>query len=342
MRSRLLAMAGDRPQVLSDTREDELLEHAFEHRTDAEVLLDARGNLLAANAQARSTFNIPSTSLGRPFQDAELSYRPVELRSWIDQAHNERRSVQLKEVERWSQSGEASYLDIDVIPLGSDDGQHFGTLLTFTEVTRHRRLAEELESTHRELETAYEELQSSNEELETTNEELQSTIEELETTNEELQSTNEELETMNEELSSTNEELQAINEELRERTGELNQVNAYMESILTSLEAAIVVVDTDLLVRVWNGRSFEMWGLRAEEVEGRNFLRLDVGLPVSELTEPLRSCLLGKRPEPLPQLIGMTRRGVRTHFRVQLSPLLGTGEEVEGAIILIEDRGPAD
>src|SRR5262249_53325314 len=150
---------------------------------------------------------------------------------------------------------------------------------------------EELEHSNQELETAYEELQSTNEELETTNEELQSTVEELETTNEELQSTNEELETMNEELQSTNEELQTINEELRRRTDELNQVNGFLESILTNLRVGVVVVDRNLQIQIWSRRAEDMWGLRADEAQNKNFLNLDIGLPVESLKAPIRACL---------------------------------------------------
>ena len=130
----------------------------------------------------------------------------------------------------------------------------------------HRRHADQercrTSSTHskQELETAYEELQSTNEELETTNEELQSTVEELETTNEELQSTNEELETMNEELQSTNEELQTMNDELRNRSTELNSTNAFLEAVFTSLRSAVVVLDREMRVQVWNAGAHEPVG----------------------------------------------------------------------------------
>ncbi len=123
------------------------------------------------------------------------------------------------------------------VPLLDPAGSLLGAAITFLDVTDNKRLKDNLQQSHRELETAYEELQSTNEELETTNEELQSTVEELETTNEELQSTNEELETMNEELQSTNEELETVNEELRQRGVELNQVNVFLESILGSLRS---------------------------------------------------------------------------------------------------------
>src|SRR5262245_26350526 len=158
----------------------------------------------------------------------------------------------------------------------SSNGGLVGTKISFVDVTRYRRLQEELQTSKHELETAYEELQSSNEELETTNEELQSSNEELETTNEELQSTNEELETMNEELQSTNEELETSSTELRQRSEDLNHVNALLKSILGGLRAAVAVVDRDLRVMLWNERAEDLWGLRADEVQGRHFLNLDI------------------------------------------------------------------
>ena len=178
-----------------------------------------------------------------PFMKLELSYRPVELRSRIEQVYTERRAQHLTNIERPLPEGRTQCLDVQLVPLVDTDSIPLGISITFYDVTPHRRLQAELEKSRQELETAYEELQSTNEELETTNEELQSTVEELETTNEELQSTNEELETMNEELQSGNEELQTINDELRERTDEVNRSKAFLESILASLHAAAVVID---------------------------------------------------------------------------------------------------
>src|SRR5262249_50690631 len=155
---------------------------------------------------------------GRPFHDLEVSYRPAELRSHLATMRESRTSVWLRDVEWHRSANERLYLDIQLVPLVDARARLLGTAIIFNDVSRFRQLQDELESTNRQLETAYEELQSTNEELETTNEELQSTVEELETTNEELQSTNEELETMNEELQSMNDELQTTNEQLRDRT----------------------------------------------------------------------------------------------------------------------------
>ena len=49
------------------------------------------GRLVAANIRAETLFNLRPRDLGRPFQDLEVSYRPVELRSIIEHVTTERR-----------------------------------------------------------------------------------------------------------------------------------------------------------------------------------------------------------------------------------------------------------
>jgi hypothetical protein len=62
-------------------------------------VVDAAGYLVMANRRARSLFDLHLEDLGRPFQDLEVSYRPLELRSKIQQAHLERRPSPVYEVE---------------------------------------------------------------------------------------------------------------------------------------------------------------------------------------------------------------------------------------------------
>ena len=161
-------------------------------------------------------FGMGLNDFGRPIQDLELSYRPLELRSHLDSLDRDMRPSDIRAVH-WRAGDRERIFDVRLTPLASD-GVAMGTSIAYIDVTEAHRLQDQLTGSKRELEQAYEELQSTVEELETTNEELQSTNEELETTNEELQSTNEELETMNEELQSSNEELETMNEELRHRT----------------------------------------------------------------------------------------------------------------------------
>ena len=315
---------------------------AFEADPVAHVVIDFAGALALANARARSLFGLAPADLGRPLKDLQFSYRPADLRSCLDHAYDRRLPVILKDVE-WAVAEKSTiYLDIQAVPLYGPDSALLGASVTFADESAAKRMRDELSRTHRELETAYEELQSTNEEMETTNEELQSTVEELETTNEELQSTNEELETMNEELQSTNEELEALNEELRRRGVEYDQVNDFLGSVLESLRGGVAVVDPDLLIRAWNAKAEDLWGLRIGEVLGKNLLNLDIGLPVHELKATIKSCLSGLSPVGELTVAATTRRGKAFRCKVTCTPM-GSGEAIRGAILMMddaEDRAP--
>ena len=311
----------------------------FDASPIAQLAIDTAGALLMFNERARSVLNIVPSDLGRPIQDLEMSYRPVELRSLIEQASRERRPVAVKDVEWQALGREPRFFDVSIVPLLDGGGKTLGTSISFTDVSRVQDLQLQLNRSRQDLETAYEELQSTNEELETTNEELQSTVEELETTNEELQSTNEELETMNEELQSSNEELQTINEELRQRGDDLNRSNGFLESILTGMRSGVVVLDRELHVIAWNPRAEDLWGLRADEVRAQNFLNLDIGLPTAQLRTQIRACLNGDG-DHIEQVVPATnRRGRPIICRVTVSPLSGGNKEVRGVILLMEEQG---
>jgi two-component system CheB/CheR fusion protein len=337
LRDRLLALTP--PSSLADPNGGplhlRLRDAAFEAGPVAQIVLDLQGYLVAANDKARRLFMLAASDLGRLLQDLEVSYRPVELRSHLEEAYAARTPFVLKEVE-WRGSGETRQIEVHVVPLIGPKTELLGASISFLDLTHSNQLRVALERANQALETAYEELQSANEELETTNEELQSTVEELETTNEELQSANEELETMNEELQSTNEELRTMNDQIQQRSVELNQVNRYLEAILTSLRSGLAVLDRTLHVKIWSQKAEDLWGVRENEARGAGFLDLDIGLPVRELQAALGSCLDGSSPEHEVVLDGVNRRGKPIRCNVRCSPLLSpTG--IEGVILLMED-----
>jgi len=341
----------DRLMILDQTGNEEAVgqlanhvrirEASFDAGTLPQMVVDANGFMILANQQARALFGITPRDVGSPLQDLEISYRPSELRSLIEQAYAERRAVARKEVEWVLASGDVRYLEIQAHPLVTNGGAPSGVSITFTDVTRYRALQVELLRSRQELETAYEELQSTVEELETTNEELQSTNEELETLNEELQSTNEELETMNEELQSTNEELETMNEELRTRTTELNKVNAFLESILSSVRVGVVVVDKDLRVQTWNRKAEDLWGIRFNEAQGQHFLNLDISLDVGQLKQPIRACLSGESDGQEIVHDTINRRGKRILCKITLVPLQSRIDGTQGAILMMEESDPS-
>src|SRR5215211_5657301 len=312
LRERLMVLteAGERPVGSQHAREERIRSAALEAGPEAQIVVDAGGYLMLANARARALFKLSVDDLARPFQDLELSYRPLELRSKIQQAYLDRRPSQVDEVEWPMPSGEVAHLEVQVVPLLDDQQALLGASISFADVTRSRRYKEELEHVNQGLEGAYAELQSTNEELETTNEELQSTIEELQT----------------------------INDELGVRTTELNQLNAFLESIWAGLGGAVVVLDPDLRVLVWNHGSEDLWGVRQEEVQGQHFLNLDIGLPVDQLRPALRVAMSGENGTQSTLVQATNRRGRAVTCRVTCNPLLDSDKTLRGVIVVAVDE----
>lgn len=324
-----------------------LMEIAFDKGPEAQLVIESSGLLGMINEQARVLFGLSNRVLGQPFQDLELSYRPFDLRSPLQQAYLERREIVLREVEWRQPDGGSRFYNVQVVPLINPKEEITGASITFSDVTTAKNLNQQLQLSNQQLETAMEELQSTNEELETTNEELQSTNEELETTNDELNSTNEELETINEELQATNQEMEVMNAEMQLSTQELQRIKLFLESILTSLSDGVMVVDNDLRLLVWNQQAENLWGLHSEEVLGENFLILDIGLPVEQLKELLEKILRGESKEEEANLQAINRRGRTIRCQVRCVPLLDLIDVIQGAIMVMDCRpggkgGPFD
>ena len=328
--------------VAAERRQSELSslaairELAFRASPVAQIVVNSQDIIAMINHQAEITFGLAARDIGRPLQDLELSYRPAELRTYVERAKVERRSARIQSVEWQRPSGDTAWFEIHVNPLVDNLNGLLGVSIVFFDVTSTRLLLDKAVDTNSLLESAYGELQSSNEELETTNEELQSTIEELETTNEELQSTNEELETMNEELQSTNDQLQNTNNTLRDCTVELTDTRTFLNSLVDSIKLGIVVMDRELRVSVWNRACEELWGVRAEEAKGAEFTALDIGLPMETLTPMLAKALIesGSAGETLIEAVN--RRGKQTTVRVTCSPFKSREGTLSGALLLME------
>src|SRR5712691_5810237 len=318
----LMPVRHDESRTAAMPSDPDIYTIAFDAAPIAHVVVEAGGRLGMFNDRARSLFGLVPSDLGRAFHELEMSYRPLELRSLIRDAEEQRRPVVVKDVTSEAHGRDARSLDVQVTPLFDAQGRVLGASITFSDASRVRELQQQLLRSKQDLETTYEELQS--------------TDEELETTNEELQSTNEELETMNEELQSTNEELQSINEELRDRGEALNHVNHFLESVMRGMRGAVIVVNPELHVIAWNHRSEDLWGLRAEEVRNKNVFGLDIGLPIEQLRHPIRACLTGESDLTDVMVTATNRRGKALQCKATCTPLMGR-TQVQGVIMTIDE-----
>jgi two-component system CheB/CheR fusion protein len=316
---------------------------AFRASPVAQLVITGEDTVAMINQQAEALFGLSARDIGRLLRDLEVSYRPVELRAYLEQAKVDRRPVLIPDV-KWQHPGaETVFFEIHINPLVDPENGLVGVSIVFFDVTSTRSLLDKVVQTNGQLEAAYEELQSTNEELETTNEELQSTVEELETTNEELQSTNEELETMNEELQSTNDELNTINDALRERSIELDESRNFLDSMVNSLQMGLIVVDREMRVIVWNRRCEELWGLRAGETTGAPLAALDFGLPIDAVRPLIGNALVDQDGLGETTVEAVTRRGRQARLRVICTSFRSSedGHDVGGAVLMMEVLAPA-
>lgn len=312
-------------------------ESAFQAEPLAQIVADNDGIVAMINERAIEQFNLDRRDVGRPLYDLELFRRPLELRSGIDMVYKKKYAMIMKNVEWSPRADDRRYLDVRAIPLFGDNSDLLGVKIIFDDATHSKRALEELQHSKHELEMAYEELQSSNEEVVTTNEELQSTMEELETANAELRSTNRELERMNETLQVANGELQRINVELRQRCDELRQSNVFLESILASFPAGVVVIDRSLRIHIWNDRAAALWGCGMSEVRDQHLMTLDIGLPVETLKPLIRACLTGQAATHEIVVPATTQGGKAFLCKVTGMPLIGN-DAVNGVILLMDEK----
>lgn len=338
-RDRLVVLAQNRKEEagIRSTLNIRLLESAFNAGTVAQIVVDFDSKLILANQLARSCFGIERQDFGRPFQDLEISYYPLELRSQIERAYKEGKSILISDVIRTRSDGTIQYFDIEITLLQQNTRDPLGVSITFNEVTRYHELEQKLERSNRELEITNEELQSSEEELEITNAELHSSQEELKITNEEFESNNEEIEAMNEELQCSSEELQSINDELGRRTLELNECNAFLESTCASLQSAIIVVDRQFQIQTWNDGAQNLWGLKGDEVKQQSLFSLNISLPVERLRDPLYQCLSGTKPGQEILMDAFNPDGASIQYRLTFNAVKNGSKEPHGVILLIKE-----
>jgi two-component system CheB/CheR fusion protein len=105
----------------------------------------------------------------------------------------------------------------------------------------------------------------------------------------------------------------------------------------------VIVLTEELRVRVWSPGAQDLWGLRPEEADARDFLSLDIGLPTAEITPWLCRVLTGaaKSSTSTIDLSALNRRGKTVELRVAASPMRSEEGGVSGLILVI-DQMPAE
>jgi two-component system CheB/CheR fusion protein len=147
LRDRLMTATqfADNPTEVSMNGDSRIQLAAFDSTPQAQIVIDNNNMLAMFNDQARNLFGLNGHDLKRPLQDLEISYRPVELRSLIEQVYNERHSIVRSNVIYHLPRGEDRILDIQVTLLQTIEGNLLGTSIVFADVTRYQELKDDLQ-----------------------------------------------------------------------------------------------------------------------------------------------------------------------------------------------------
>jgi two-component system CheB/CheR fusion protein len=181
---------------------------------------------------------------------------------------------------RYGPNGGGCGLNVEVVPL--DSAQQRSLILFERVPAAADRVAaardealdgdprdREIARLNQQLADAKERFLSATEAHQSSREENQNTTEEALSANEELQSLNEELETAKEELQSANEELITVNEELQHKNADLAQARDFAMSIVETIRQPLLVLDTNLRIRMANRAFYRTFQLSPIEAEGQ-------------------------------------------------------------------------
>ena len=247
----------------------------------AGVVVDDDLEVLEIRGKANPYLTLPagkiSFNLTKLIPDTGLF---LEIEKLIQQARQSGEPARQEHVRR-EPDGIAGGLNVEVVPLGSN--QKRSTLVLFEPVPRTAwREAEppdapptgdtrdgQISRLKRQLAGAKERFLSEIEAHQTSREEGQNTTEEALSANEELQSLNEELETAKEELQSANEELTTVNDELLVKNAALLQARDFAMSIVETVRQPLLVLDTDLRIRMANRAFYRTFQTSPLEAEGQ-------------------------------------------------------------------------
>jgi two-component system, chemotaxis family, CheB/CheR fusion protein len=121
---------------------------AFRASPVAQIVVTGEDTVAMINQQAETTFGLSARDIGRLLRDLEVSYRPVELRAYLEQAKVERRSARIQDV-KWQRPGaETVWFEIHVNPLVDAENGLLGVSIVFFDVTATRALLDKVVQTN--------------------------------------------------------------------------------------------------------------------------------------------------------------------------------------------------
>ena len=118
-------------------------------------------------------------------------------------------------------------------------------------------------------------------------------------------------------------------------------MNNFLETVLTRIGLAVIVIDRNQRIRIWNTQARELWGLAADEAEGNHLLSLDIGLPMEDLKPSLRAIFSGASEREELVVDAVNRRGREFQCQVTLVRLGQISDDGAAAAIMMSETDGA-
>jgi len=122
-----------KPALDATTRQVHIWQTAYETSPLAQLAVDDRGCLVAANEPANLLFGLTLDNWHRPFEELEIG-KLMDSHAALKTFYRNRRRLTLKNIE-WNTSKGTSYFDIFIVPVFSKKKHLLGVNLTFVDVS---------------------------------------------------------------------------------------------------------------------------------------------------------------------------------------------------------------
>ena len=103
------------------------------------------------------------------------------------------------------------------------------------------------------------------------------------------------------------------------------------------MNSGVAVVDADMQILAWNSRAEDLWGVRTDEALGEHLMNLDIGLPLEQLRQPIKTQFADAAVEPsVIVLDAVNRRGKSLQVHVTLTHIVDHGASAPAAMLVMD------
>lgn len=174
------------------TDETHIWKTAFQASPFPQIAVDCNSRLLLASEQAQTLFGLNNNALMTRIKDLDIGRLLLLINFWslINELKSSPRSTSFKNVE-WVTDDNKIYFDIYITPILTQSGALLGVNLTFVNITRNTELEHEIKYSNSKIARLTQELQLARAVLNSTINQLESTQKELDSAYEEIEFRNE-------------------------------------------------------------------------------------------------------------------------------------------------------